>query len=70
MSKAKDESPTVTLKALGRFTSITHNDETYKVDADGFVDVPVAEAAAISCLGFREATEEDLIAAAEKNKKK
>lgn len=59
MSK-KEVEQTVMLKALKRQTEISHDGETYKVDKDGFVEVPVSIAALMESHGFREATEDDI----------
>lgn len=59
MSK-KEAEATVLLKALNRQSEISHDGETYKVDKEGFVEVPVTVAALMEAHGFREATEADI----------
>lgn len=60
MTKKQEAEATVMLKALKRQTEISHDEETYKVDKDGFVEVPVSIADLVMSHGFREATEDDI----------
>lgn len=57
----KVEELTVMLKATRRgMTEISHDGETYKVDKEGFVEVPVSIVDTVLSHGFREATDEDI----------
>lgn len=58
---AKPEKPQpVTMKTINRVSEFSHDGETYEVDKDGLVDIPVNVVAIAESHGFRIATEEDL----------